>query len=110
MSQNNEEFFSAAKVWGKIFCWEVQSRTDRTKKPYKVVHMAETDSPKTDGWKCSCPDWIFRRGSSRIVKDADGKYHLWYSYSYGRPQPKGKVYQTCPHIMHIMKEQKLLVQ
>ena len=108
LSKENEEFFSAAKVWGKIFGWEVQSRTNPSKKPYKVVHMDEAASPKTDGWKCSCPDWIFRRGSSRITKTPDGKYHIWYTYTYGRPVPQGKAYQTCPHIIHVMKQQGLM--
>lgn len=105
----NDEFFSARKVWGKIFGWEVASRSNPSK-TYKVIHDTVQSSPKTDGWKCSCPDWIFRRGSSRLTKTEDGKYHLWYSYYYARPQPKGILVQTCPHIIHIMKEQGLLEQ
>lgn len=103
-----EDFFSAAKVWGKIFGWEVQSRTNPSKKPYKVVRGDVHASPKTDGWKCSCPDWIFRRGSSLITKTADGKYHHWHSTYFSCPKPNGVEYQTCPHIMHVMKEQRLL--
>ncbi len=42
-----------------------------------------------DGWECSCPDFIFRKGSYKIIARKDGEVL----------EVRG-----CKHIAHVLKE------